>query len=141
MTDVFTKEKRSEIMSRIRSKDTESERVVFKYLRKEKIYFKKHYSKAPGKPDIALPRKKIAVFIDGNFWHGENYKATKNRLPEIYWREKIEKNIKKDSKVNKSLGDMGWSVLRIWEKEIKTKKTRQEALETIKNFLINNSSL
>ncbi len=69
MADVFSKAKRSEIMSRIRAKDTRIEKTVFSYLRKKKIYFQKHYSKVAGNPDIALPAEKIAVFINGDFWH------------------------------------------------------------------------
>lgn len=67
MPDMFSAQKRSEIMSRIRSKGTEAERITFKYLRQNKIYFQKHYARVAGKPDIALPRKKKAFFIDGDF--------------------------------------------------------------------------
>lgn len=71
MADVFSKAKRSEVMSKIRGKNTKAELVVFRYLRKEGVYFQKHYKRALGSPDIALPLKKRAVFIDGDFWHGK----------------------------------------------------------------------
>jgi len=90
MPDKFSKEKRSEIMSRIRSKNTKAEITVFRELRKRGIYFQKHYKKIAGNPDIALPRKKKAVFIDGDFWHGYNFSKLKERLPKKYWLEKIE---------------------------------------------------
>lgn len=77
MADVFTKKKRSEIMARIRSKDTAIERFVFKELRKRGLYFKKHYKRIKGCPDIALPRAKKAVFIDGDFWHGWQFAQRK----------------------------------------------------------------
>ncbi|RZD19594.1 MAG: hypothetical protein EVG15_00760 [Candidatus Acididesulfobacter diazotrophicus] len=77
MMDKFTKEKRSEIMSNIRSQNTKVEILVFRELRKRKIYFQKHYKKAIGNPDIALPRKKKAVFIDGDFWHGYQFSKLK----------------------------------------------------------------
>ncbi|KKR09150.1 MAG: hypothetical protein UT37_C0024G0005 [Parcubacteria group bacterium GW2011_GWA2_39_18] len=69
-TDVFSRNKRSEIVSRIRSSDTEIEKDVFRFLRANGIHFQKHYKKAAGCPDIALPNKKRAVFIDSDFWHG-----------------------------------------------------------------------
>lgn len=118
MADCFTKEKRSEVMSKIRSKNTKAEILVFKELRKRGIYFQKHYYRAPGKPDIALPRKKKAVFIDGDFWHGYNFKKQKERLPKKYWLDKIESNIKRDRKNRAKLRKDGWEVLRVWEHEV-----------------------
>lgn len=120
--DVFNKQKRSEIMSHIRSKNTKAELVVFKELNKRGIYFQKHYKKAAGSPDIALPRKKIAIFIDGDFWHGYRFNSFKNRLPKKYWLEKIESNIKRDMRNRRSLRKDGWRVLRVWEHELKKNK-------------------
>ncbi len=116
--DVFTKKKRSEIMSNIRSKNTKVEILVFRELRRRGIYFQKHYNKALGKPDIALPRKKIAVFIDGDFWHGYRLSKVKSRLPKKYWQEKIENNIKRDRTNRMKLKKAGWKVIRIWEHDI-----------------------
>ena len=123
-------------MSKIRSKDSIAELIVFRFLRKEGIYFQKHYGKVIGKPDIALPSKKKAVFIDGEFWHGRDFEKRKNKLPKIYWRDKIAGNIKKDRAVNRELKKLGWQILRIWGRKIKTKKTREQTLERIKNFLL-----
>jgi DNA mismatch endonuclease (patch repair protein) len=114
----FSKEKRSEIMSRIRSSNTKAELLVFKELRKRKVYFQKHYKRAIGKPDIALPRKKKAVFIDGDFWHGYNYDSLKNKLSKQFWISKIESNIRRDEIVNAKLIQDGWEILRVWENEI-----------------------
>jgi len=116
--DVFTKKKRSEIMSKIRSKNTKAELIVFRELRKRKIYFQKHYKKAVGSPDIAFPRKKMAIFIDGDFWHGRNFAKNKNRLPKKYWRRKIETNIIRDRKNRAKLKRQGWKVLRVWERSV-----------------------
>jgi len=134
MVDMFTKEKRSEIMSKIKSKETAVEIKVFRYLTSKKIYFKKHYSKAKGKPDIALPRKKKAVFIDGDFWHGYKYKVLKERLPKKYWVDKIEKNIKRDNFSRRQLRRDGWKVLRIWEHELKAAKF-PKGVKKIEKFL------
>jgi len=105
-------------MSKIRSKNTKSEVLVFRELRKRGIYFQKHYKRAAGNPDIALPRKKKAVFIDGDFWHGYQFSKLKKRLPKKYWLAKIERNIKRDRKNRAQLRKEGWEVLRVWEHEV-----------------------
>lgn len=136
MPDMFSPKKRSEIMSRIRSKETEAERIVFKYLRQNKIYFQKHYARAAGKPDIALPRKKKAVFIDGDFWHGRDYKRIVASRPEgDYWPAKIAYNMERDARDRAELTEKGWKLLVIWESDIKRKRTRDSALEQIARFL------
>ena len=118
MADVFTKEKRSEIMSRIRSKDTKAEVLVFRELRRRKVYFQKHYKRATGNPDIALPREKKAVFIDGDFWHGYQFNKYRDRLLKKYWLSKIEGNIIRDRKNRTKLRRQGWRILRVWEHEV-----------------------
>jgi DNA mismatch endonuclease (patch repair protein) len=134
MADVFTKQKRSEIMSKIRSKGTKPELEVFRYLRREKLYFQKHYKHAPGKPDIAVPSRKIAIFIDGDFWHGWRFSAWRNRIPKVYWREKIENNIRRDKKNFAKLRRKGWSVLRVWEHDL-IKSKKEKTLKRIRDFL------
>ncbi len=121
-------------MSKIRGKNTKVEVLVFRELRKRGVYFQKHYRKAPGSPDIALPRKKIAVFIDGDFWHGYDYSRRKKRLPKVYWRAKIEANIARDIKNRRKLRRMGWKVLRVWEHHIIKQKTK--TIDKIISFLM-----
>jgi DNA mismatch endonuclease (patch repair protein) len=133
MVDKFDIATRSRIMSRIRGKNTSPERLVFRYLRQNNIYFQRHYTKALGSPDIALPRKKKAVFIDGEFWHGYTLEKRKNDLP-MYWSEKIIRNVKRDRLYRKELKKNGWEVLRVWEHEL-NKKHREATLEKIKLFL------
>ena len=118
MADMFTKEKRSQIMARIGAKNTGIEREVFAYLRKHGVHFQRHYDKAPGKPDIALPSKKLAVFIHGDFWHGYRFFSWKNRVPREYWLEKITSNILRDRRHAKMLRRNGWRALRIWGHEV-----------------------
>ena len=123
-------------MSRIRSKGTKAELLAFKYLRQRKIYFQKHYVRAPGKPDIALPRKKKAVFIDGDFWHGKTlHKVLENHGEDSYWVLKIKRNMERDKQQEQKLLDSGWLILRIWERDILRKRTRTETLSVIHNFL------
>lgn len=105
-------------MSKIRSKNTKAELIVFKELRKRGIYFQKHYKNVIGKPDIAVPRKKIAIFIDGDFWHGWQFNKIKAKLPKRYWLKKIENNIKRDKRSRAVLRKNGWRVLRVWEHDI-----------------------
>ena len=133
MADVFSKQKRSEIMSRIKSKNTSLEKKVFSYLRKQKIHFQRHYAKASGKPDIAVPSKKRAVFIQGDFWHGYKFSSWKNRIPKEYWRNKIISNIERDRKHLRRLRRTGWRVMIVWEHQIK--KEPAEFFSRIATFI------
>lgn len=134
MADIFTTEKRSEVMSRIRSKNTAVERLVFSYLRRKKIYFQKHYARVAGSPDVAVPSRKIAVFVDGDFWHGRD---AKKRMPKLnaWWRAKIARNMARDRATRARLRKDGWSVLRVWEKELMRKATRERWLNRIQAHL------
>ncbi len=120
MTDIFSKEKRSWIMSRIRSRNTKIDLKMDCMLRNIGITYVM-YPKMFGSPDFALEAKKIAIFCDGDFWHGYNY-ARKKPLKK-YWREKIERNMKRDRYVSRKLRREGWSVLRFWEHDIDKRAT------------------
>lgn len=139
MADIFDKAKRSEVMSRIGSKNTKAELVAFRYLRKRSVYFQKHYKRAPGSPDIALPRKKKAVFIDGDFWHGRTLnrlmKRRKNDRND-YWIKKITRNMERDKEQEKILGETGWKFIRVWDSDILRKRTQSTALEGVEKFLL-----
>ena len=118
MTDVFSRKKRSWIMSRIRSKNTSIDRMMRGMLSDARLKFVM-YPDLYGKPDFQVG-KRILVFCDGDFWHGYRY-AEKKRPAKKYWREKIEGNMRRDRKVSRRLRRDGWSVLRIWEHDIKKK--------------------
>jgi len=136
MGDMYSSEKRSHIMSLIRSKDTIAEKLVFAYLRSRKIYFQKHYGRVAGKPDIALPRKKRAVFIDGDFWHGREIQRLLDKRPaDDFWVVKITGNMERDRRQRRSLMEEGWSILSIWESDLKRKRTRENELQKIADFL------
>ena len=115
MTDIFTPEKRSWVMSRIRSKDTKIEKKVSSLLRTNKIHYRRH-PKIFGSPDFII-EKKILLFCDGDFWHGYKYDK-KKKPPKKFWREKIERNMARDRKVTGKLRRDGWSVVRLWEHSI-----------------------
>lgn len=123
MADIFSKEKRSEIMSLIKSKNTKPELALRKIV-SSKFYpqgyrYKIHYRKAKGTPDIAFVSKKIAVFVDGDFWHGYKFSKRKHKLSKEYWLPKIKTNMKRDRKVNRELKKQGWKVVRFWEHQVK----------------------
>lgn len=123
-------------MSKIRSKNTTFEKIVFKELAKRSVYFQKHYMLRNRKTftvDIALPAKKKAIFLDGDFWHGYQFSKLKKRLPKKYWLKKIEDNIARDRKNRAKLRREGWKVLRIWEHEIK--KDPEKAVGKVVKFL------
>ena len=117
MADIVTKENRSERMSGIRSKDTKPELFLRKYLFHKGFRYRKNYKKLPGTPDIVFLKKKIAVFINGCFWHGhENCNLFK--LPKTnrsFWKEKIEKNRNRDKTNFEKLDATGWAVFVFWE--------------------------
>lgn len=139
MPDIFSKEKRSDVMSKIRSKNTTVERVVFSFLRREKIYFQRHYDRVVGCPDVAIPSRKVAIFLDGDFWHGRDAAM---RLPKLndWWRAKIERNMKRDRAARAALRKDGWSVLKVWEGELMRKRTREKWLEKIRTHLASTES-
>lgn len=117
MTDIFTKEKRSWIMSRIRGKWTKQEKLVHNLLKSKKIKHKMH-PKMEGSPDIIIPDKKTAVFLHGCFWHKcpIHYKEPKSR--KTFWKGKIERNVLRDKENIKLLRKHGWKVVTVWEHEI-----------------------
>lgn len=121
-------------MSKIRSQNTKAESLVFRELRKRGVYFQKHYKKVIGNPDIALPSKRKAIFIDGDFWHGYQFSKLKQRLPRKYWLAKIERNIKRDKIYRTELKNKGWEILRVWEHELLEKPDR--AMDKIIAFLV-----
>lgn len=116
--DKFSKEKRSEIMAKIRSKETKFERdFATKLKRSTSKRFKTNVSYLEGKPDIVFTKEKIAIFLDSDFWHGWQYSRWKSSLND-FWRSKIESNRKRDRKVTSRLRKAGWTVARIWGHEV-----------------------
>ncbi len=118
MTDVHTKTQRSYNMSRIRSSKTKAELKLINFFRS--LGFKYQPKNVYGKPDFANSREKIAIFVDGCFWHKCPKHFIKPKSNVKFWEEKIRKNIKRDREVNKKLREIGWKIIRIWEHELKT---------------------
>jgi DNA mismatch endonuclease (patch repair protein) len=133
--DVLTPEQRHKCMSRIRSKNTSIEVLLRKALWREGIRYRKSYDKLPGKPDIAITKYKIAVFCDGELWHGKDWENKKQRIKtnRDYWIPKIERNMARDNENEKKLENMGWTVIRFWGMEIK--KSIINCVAEIKNTI------
>ncbi|KQC09477.1 MAG: hypothetical protein APR62_14165 [Smithella sp. SDB] len=124
--DKITKEHRSTLMSKIKSKDTRFEEDFIRELKKRtRRRFTKNVQLIKGKPDIVFERIKVCVFLDSDFWHGWQYPRWKHLLKNDFWREKIQKNRIRDRKTSAYLRRNGWTVLRIWEHSIKMNNSNQ----------------
>jgi DNA mismatch endonuclease (patch repair protein) len=119
MADIFSKKKRSDIMSRVRSKETGIEIRLRKELWKAGYRYRKNVSGYFGKPDILLKKYKAVIFMDSCFWHGCNKYGSVPQTRKKFWNEKIERNKNRDKEVNKHYKKIGWKVIRIWEHDIK----------------------
>ena len=129
MPDIYSKQKRSVIMSRISGKETKPEIIVRRYLFSKGFRYRKNDKRYPGKPDIVLPKYKTVIFVNGCFWHGHDCLAGK--LPATrrdFWEDKINRNIKRDKDNVSQLEKLGWKVITIWQCELKNKATREETL-------------
>jgi DNA mismatch endonuclease, patch repair protein len=124
--DVLTPEQRSKCMSHIRSSDTKPEIFFRKALWKWGIRYRKNVKKLFGKPDIAIRKYKLVIFIDGDFWHGNDWKERHFSSQEDmllsytdFWQKKIRRNIERDKEVNKYYKNNDWTILRFWATAIK----------------------
>lgn len=118
--DTITPSQRSALMARIRSKDTMPETAVRSLLHRLGFRFRLHRKDLPGRPDIVLPRYRKIILIQGCFWHGHDCKlASKPKSNESYWSAKIQKNRERDARNLAALAGQGWSVLELWECEIR----------------------
>lgn len=130
--DIWDKKKRSEVMSKIRSKNTKPEMTLRKALFAKGFRYRINYKKLPGKPDIVFPKYKTAIFVHGCFWHGhENCKIA--HIPKsntYFWENKIEKNKERDNVNYKRVTLLGWKIIVVWECQI-SKKTIPSLVEDI----------
>ena len=140
MADVFNKEKRSDIMSRVRSKGNKTTEIklinVFKSL--EITGWRRNYP-VIGHPDFVFPDKHIAIFVDGCFWHGHDCRNTRPKDNKEYWEKKRQRNIEHDIQINKRFLSRGWTVIRIWECELL--KKNQDILLSKISVLMNTNNI
>ena len=128
-------EQRHKAMSHIKSSNTSIELSLRKALWHEGIRYRKNVKALPGAPDIAITKYKIAVFCDGEFWHGKGWESKRGAIKtnRDYWVTKVERNIARDIKNDKMLESMGWIVLHFWGEEIK--KNMEECVNEIKRII------
>lgn len=120
MSDVFTKEKRSEVMSRIKGKgNKDTELAMIQILRSNNISGWRRNQAVLGKPDFIFPKQKVALFVDGCFWHGCPVHANMPKNNAEFWKKKLQANKDRDKFVTRELRKIGWKVIRIWEHELK----------------------
>lgn len=135
MPDIFTKKKRSDVMSRIRGRgNKDTELALAKLFRWHKITGWRRNQKIFGKPDFIFPKLKLALFVDGCFWHGCPKHETKPKNNRAFWRRKFSRNKKRDVLVTRTLRRAGWRVLRIWEHEL-ARKNEARLLRRIQQAL------
>ena len=122
MADVFDAESRSDIMRQVKSKKNKSTelRLIEIFKQNEIIGWRRNYP-VKGHPDFVFPKKKIAVFVDGCFWHGHDCRNTRPADHQEYWQKKRERNMKRDKEATAMFEARGWTVVRIWECELKKK--------------------
>ena len=130
--DNLTKEQRRKTMSRIRSRDTQPELMLRKALWRCGLRYRTNCRKLPGTPDIVLARHHAAVFVDGDFWHARGHQDNPGEQIEAnkeYWHKKLCRNVERDREADRKLAEAGWTVLRIWEGDIK--KNLQECVAAV----------
>lgn len=122
----YTSPERSKIMGRIRGRDTKPELAFRKALWQAGYRYRIDYKKLVGKPDIALKKHRTVIFIDGEFWHGKDWEQRRDKIKSNrdFWIPKIQRNIQRDAEVNLRLKEMGYTVFRFWEGEIKKELDR-----------------
>jgi DNA mismatch endonuclease (patch repair protein) len=143
MVDIVCPDKRSEMMSGIRHKNTKPEIIVRKALFNRGYRYRLHYKGLPGKPDLVLPKYKAIIFINGCFWHRHDchlFKWPKSNVN--FWKDKITGNQKRDIKNQNALEDTGWRVMVVWECELKGKSSDdiQKRIDKLEFWLHDNEN-
>jgi len=121
--DIMSKKTRSALMAKIKDKGTKPERIIIEGLEAEGLKFENHVRTLPGRPDVVFDNLKLAVFVDGDFWHGYRFPLWKHKMA-LKWQEKIEGNRKRDQRNFRKLRRMGWKVIRIWEHQVENDPTK-----------------
>ena len=137
--DIWSKKKRSAVMAKIKGKDTKPEWIVRRYLFSRGYRYRKNVKGLPGTPDIVLRKYGIVIFIHGCFWHGHEVDGTMPKTNREFWKNKIEGNKLRDKRNKEKLRKMGWSVITVWECQLKSAVRQQTLLEI--EYYINHTYL
>ena len=140
MADIMTKEQRRKNMQHMRNKDTQIELLLRKKLWNKGYRYRKNYNRLPGKPDIVLTKYRIAIFCDGDFFHGKDWETRQFKILQgengEFWFNKISNNIKRDRDIDLQLNNLGWTVLRFWGSDIK--KDLDKCIRVIEETVLSN---
>ena len=130
MADTVTPDQRSRIMAQVKSKDTKPELLVRSLLHRLGYRFRLHRKDLPGKPDIVLPRHRKAIFVHGCFWHGHTgcKRSARPTSRADYWNAKIDRNMQRDATATAQLAALGWTVLTLWECELRPAEALNDRL-------------
>jgi DNA mismatch endonuclease, patch repair protein len=134
--DIFSKQKRSEIMAKVKGKETKPEITLRKFLFSKGFRFRKNVRSLPGSPDIVLPKYRTIIFVHGCFWHGHTdcKFATTPKTRQEYWVAKMQSNKERDQRKKSDLINLGWKVIVIWSCEIqKVLDSKYDLISAIKN--------
>ena len=134
--DDLTPAQRKKNMQHIRSKDTKAEIMLRKALWHKGLRYRKNVKDLPGKPDIVFTKQKIAIFVDGDFWHAHGHEVNPGEQIQTniaFWSKKLKRNVERDKEVNQALLEMGWLVLRYWDSDVK--KDCKSCVKDIMNYL------
>ena len=125
-------------MSKVKLKNGTAEQILAKKLWHMGYRYRKNDKRLPGSPDIAIPRHRIAIFVDGEFWHGKDWETRKPRLKSNreYWIEKIEENIARDIRVDRQLRESDWIPIHFWSKDVL--KDSESCISDILSTIIEN---
>ncbi|MBU4209356.1 MAG: DNA mismatch endonuclease Vsr [Proteobacteria bacterium] len=137
MGDIYSKSKRSSIMSKISGKETKPEVLVRKYLFSKGFRYRKNVTTLPGNPDIVLPKYKAAIFVHGCFWHGHSG-CSKSKPPTTrteFWQKKIGRTIERDKEKIDELSTLGWRVAVVWECGLKNNVLIESAITELEKWL------
>lgn len=133
--DIWSKQKRSQVMSKIRGKNTKPEMLLRSRIFRDGFRYRIHVNNLPGKPDIVLPKYKTVIFVHGCFWHYHR-ECKEGRIPPtntVFWHSKLQRNVERDDLNNEALKKMGWNVIIVWECEIE-KQLESVFEKIIKSF-------
>jgi DNA mismatch endonuclease (patch repair protein) len=133
MTDVFSKEKRSWLMGRVKGRDTKPEILVRSFVHRMGYRFRIHRRDLPGNPDIVFPRHGKVIFVHGCFWHGHEGcpRSKRPTTNKSFWNAKLDGNIERDKRIRRALQRMGWKVFVVWQCEMQEPEKLLLKLERI----------
>ncbi len=133
MADFMTSSQRSSAMSAVRGTETKIERTLRSHLHRQGFRFRKNVKELAGRPDIVLPKHRCVIFVHGCFWH-HHKNCKRSKLPSTrrdFWAAKIAANVKRDRNQARSLHNIGWKVLTIWECALRNPAEKERAIEKL----------